>query len=274
MRTLCRLLKVSKSSYYQFIASQASQKNCDNKELVSHIKEIQSHNYHSYGYRRVQAKLKQNGLNCSKRRLQKLMKVHQLSPKHKKKFTITTNSQHNRTIKPNILGRQFKVNSPNTHWVSDLTYVKTNTGWAYLAVIIDLYSRAVVGWSIDRQMPTSLILQALNAALGERNPQEGLMFHSDRGIQYASDIFQKALHDHGVKSSMSRKGNCWDNAVAESFFKTIKSELSLEKNNLCFEKTKVNISKYIDEFYNHSRLHSHTGYKPPFLFEKEAWLPG
>jgi putative transposase len=273
VQVLCRLLNIPKSSYYQFIAN-AGRKECGDKELVSQIKEIQSHNYHSYGYRRVQEKLKQSGLNCSKRRLQKTMKKYQLNPKYKKKCRITTNSQHNRTIKGNKLDRQFKVNSPNTHWVSDLTYVKTNTGWAYLAVIIDLYSRAVVGWSIDRQMPTSLILQALNTALGDRNPKEGLIFHSDRGIQYASDIFQKALHDHGVESSMSRKGNCWDNAVAESFFKTIKSELSLERNNLCFDKTKANISKYIDEFYNHSRLHSYTGYKPPFLFEKEAWLPG
>jgi len=221
----------------------------------------------------MHVKLKHNGLNCGKKKVQNLMKVYQLGPKRKKKFIITTNSQHNRTIAPNILKRQFKIDSPNTHWVSDLTYIKTKTGWAYLAVIIDLYSRAVVGWSIDRQMPAHLVLEAFNTAIEERNPQDGLLLHSDRGIQYASDIFQKALQDHGVKSSMSRKGNCWDNAVAESFFKTIKSELNLEKNNLCFEETKANISKYIDEFYNHSRLHSYTGYKPPLSFEKEACFP-
>jgi putative transposase len=234
------------------------------------MKAIQKESYHSYGYRRMYAKLKHNDLKCSKKRVQKLMKVYQLSSKRKKKFTITTNSQHNRTIAPNILKRQFKVSSPNTHWVSDLTYVKTKTGWAYLAVIIDLYSRAVVGWSIDKQMPTFLVLDALNIAIENRNPPGDLLFHSDRGIQYASEIFQRALHSHGIKCSMSRKGDCWDNAVAESFFKTIKSELNLEKNNLCFEETKANISKYIDGFYNHSRLHSYTGYKPPLQFEKTA----
>lgn len=237
---------------------------------MSQIKAIQEESYHSYGYRRMYVKLKNHGFKCNKKRVQKLMKTYQLSAKRKKKFIITTNSQHNRTIAPNRLNRQFNVSSPNTHWVSDLTYIQTKTGWAYLAVIIDLYSRAVIGWSIDKQMPTFLVLNALNTAIENRNPQSGLVFHSDRGIQYASDIFQRVLHDHGIKSSMSRKGDCWDNAVAESFFKTIKSELNLEKNNLCFEETKATISKYIDDFYNHSRLHSYTGYKPPLQFEKVA----
>jgi transposase InsO family protein len=273
VRTLCRLLNVSKSGFYQFVANILNQSKCDNEKLVSQIKGIQEENYYSYGYRRIHIKLKYDGLRCSKKKVQKLMKIYQLSPKRKKKFTITTNSQHNRTIAPNLLNRQFKTSSPNTHWVSDLTYVRTKAGWAYLAVVIDLYSRAVVGWSIDRQMPAFLVLDALNTAIEKRNPQDGLLFHSDRGIQYASDIFQRVLHIHGIKSSMSRKGDCWDNAVAESFFKTIKSELNLEKNNLCFEETKANISKYIDEFYNQSRLHSYTGYKPPFLFEKVAGFP-
>lgn len=270
MRTLCKLLNVSKSGYYQFAAKTPTQRDCDNVELVAQIKTIQKESYHSYGYRRIYVKLKHHGLKCSKNRVQKLMRTYQLNAKRKKKFTVTTNSQHNRTIAPNMLMRQFKVSSPNTHWVSDLTYIRTKAGWAYLAVIIDLYSRAVVGWSIDRQMPTYLVLDALNAAIKSRRPQEGLLFHSDRGIQYASDIFQRELYYHGIKSSMSRKGDCWDNAVAESFFKTIKSELNLEKNSLCFEETKVNISKYIDEFYNHSRLHSYIGYKPPLHFEKMA----
>ena len=270
MRTLCRLLNASKSGYYQFTATTLSQRECDNAGLVSQIKTIQKESYQSYGYRRMHVKLKRRGLKCGKNRVQQLMKIHQLSAKRKKKFTITTNSQHNRTIAPNILQRQFNANSPNTHWVSDLTYIRTKTGWAYLAVIIDLYSRAVVGWSIDQQMPTFLILDALNAAIENRNPKSGLIFHSDRGIQYASDIFQRALQQHGMRSSMSRKGDCWDNAVAESFFKTMKSDLNLEKNNVCFKETKANISKYIDEFYNHSRLHSYIGYKPPLRFEKMA----
>lgn len=234
------------------------------------MKTIQKENYSSYGYRRMHAKLKLHGWKCGKNKVQELMKTYQVNAKRKKKFVNTTNSQHNRTVSPNILKRQFKVVSRNTHWVSDLTYIRTKTGWAYLVVIIDLYSRAVVGWSMDKQMPTFLVLDALNIAIESRKPESDLIFHSDRGIQYASDIFQKALFNYGIKSSMSRKGDCWDNAVAESFFKTIKSELNLEKNNLGYEETKQTVAKYIDEFYNHSRLHSYIGYKPPFQFEKMA----
>jgi putative transposase len=171
VRILCRLLNVSKSGYYQFVAANQSQRKCDNEKLVAQIKIIQKESYHSYGYRRMHAKLKQGGLKCGRNKVQKLMKAYQLSAKRKKKFIVTTNSQHNRTIAPNILKRQFKANSPNTHWVSDLTYIRTKTGWAYLAIIIDLYSRAVVGWSIDKQMPTFLVIEALNTALGKRNPE-------------------------------------------------------------------------------------------------------
>lgn len=218
----------------------------------------------------MHVKLKHYGLQCGKNRVQYLMKTYDLSAKRKKRFINTTLSQHDRTISPNLLNRQFNVSLPNTNWVSDITYIRTSTGWAYLAVIIDLYSRAVVGWSIDKQMPAFLVLDALNAAIGTRKPRSGLLFHSDRGVQYASDQFQRTLNSHGIKGSMSRKGDCWDNAVAESFFKTIKTELKLEKNNLSFEETKANVSKYIDEFYNHSRLHSYIGYKPPLQFEKVA----
>lgn len=270
MRTLCRLLKASKSGYYQFASKTPSRRECDNAELISQIKTIQKESYHSYGYRRMHVKLKNSGLQCGKNRVQNLMKAYQLSAKRKKRFTITTLGQHDRTISPNILKRQFNASLPNTHWVADLTYIRTKTGWAYLAVVIDLYSRAVVGWSIDKQMPTFLVLDALNTAIETRKPRSGLLFHSDRGVQYASDQFQRALHSHGIIGSMSRKGDCWDNAVAESFFKTIKTELNLEKNNLSFEETKANISKYIDEFYNHSRLHSYVGYKSPLQFEKVA----
>ena len=270
MRTLCRLLKASKSGYYQFSTTTPTRRECDNAELVSQIKAIHKESYSSYGYRRMHVKLKHGGLQCGKNRVQHLMKTYQLSAKRKKRFINTTLSQHDRTISPNLLKRQFNASLPNTHWVSDLTYIRTKTGWAYLAVIIDLYSRAVVGWSIDKQMPTFLVLDALNTAIGTRKPRSGLLFHSDRGVQYASDQFQRTLNSHGIKGSMSRKGDCWDNAVAESFFKTIKTELKLEKNNLSFEETKANVSKYIDEFYNHSRLHSYIGYKPPLQFEKVA----
>lgn len=245
-------------------------KKSQNTVIVDHIRSIQSQSYHSYGYRRVHAKLTQEQVKCGKNKVQALMKAHKLNAKRKKKHVVTTHSQHNRTIKPNLLNRQFKVTKPNTHWVSDISYVRTKAGWAYLAVIIDLYSRSVVGWSMDRQIQTFLVLNALESAIKERKPQRGLIFHSDRGIQYASDIFQKVLHRHGIIGSMSRKGDCWDNAVAESFFKTIKSDLGLRKNRLSFDDTEQEIAKYIDEFYNNCRLHSYTGYMPPLQFEMAA----
>ena len=195
------------------------------------------------------------------------MKDNNLTIKPKRRFIYGRKTAHNRIITPNLLQRKFDVAQPNTHWVSDITYIRTKSGWLYLAVIIDLYSRAVVGWETSNAINTQLVLQALKSAIIERNPLHGLILHSDRGVQYANFEFHHTLKKHGIISSMSRQGNCWDNAVAESFFKSLKNELKIDKKMESLGKTNQSIQKYIDSFYNTDRLHSSLKYMPPHDFE-------
>lgn len=198
------------------------------------------------------------------------MKTNNIVSKVKKKFKATTNSRHSLPVAKNILNREFTVNSSNTHWVGDISYIWTKEGWLYLATVIDLYSRAVVGWSLQERMTTTLIEDALLMAIWRRKPRAGLIFHSDRGSQYASESFRKLLLLHQIISSMSRKGNCWDNAVAESFFKIIKTELTYHCDYVTREEARQSIFEYIEVFYNRKRLHSSIGYMAPMQFEMAA----
>ena len=192
--------------------------------------------------------------------------------KQKRKFKVTTDSKHDLPVAPNLLNRGFEVQEPDRAYVSDITYIWTQEGWLYLAVVIDLFSRQVVGWSMSNRMKTDLIINALTMARWRRQPGTGLMFHSDRGSQYCSKRFQKELKDHGMISSMSRKGNCWDNAVAESFFGSLKTERVFFANYKTREDAKRDIVDYIEMFYNSRRRHSYLGYVSPKEFEEQRLL--
>jgi transposase InsO family protein len=195
------------------------------------------------------------------------MQEAQLVCKTKRRFRATTNSKHNLPIAPNQLARQFEVNQPNQVYVGDITYIHTQEGWLYLAVVIDLYSRHIVGWSMAERMKTKLVNNALIMAIWKRKPAKGLLWHTDRGSQYASDSHRKLLKQHGIQQSMSRKGNCWDNAVSESFFHTLKTECVNHENYATRDAAKKSIFDYIEVFYNRQRLHSNNGYLSPVEFE-------
>ena len=241
-----------------------------NNLLLNEIKQIFNNSKQRYGFRKVYKQLKQKGIACSKNRVALLMKKNDVISKVKKKFKATTNSNHNLPVADNILNRQFTVTLPNKCWVGDISYIDTGEGWMYLATVIDLYSRAVVDWSLDNRMTSKLFEDAFLQAVWKRKPGKNLIFHSDLGSQYASKSFQKLLKNYYVIPSMSRKGNCWDNAIAESFFKTIKSELVYHCNYATREEARNSIFEYIETFYNSKRLHSSIGYVSPMQFEKVA----
>jgi len=195
------------------------------------------------------------------------MREEKLQVQTKRKFKATTNSNHDKPIAPNLLKREFTVSSPDIAYVGDITYIATREGWLYLAVVIDLFSRAVVGWSMDSRMKTQLVNDAMLMAIWKRKPAKGFIFHSDQGSQYASDNYRKTLSTHGAISSMSKKGDCWDNAVAESFFHTIKTELVHHCDFKTREEARAAIFEYIEVFYNRQRLHSANNYEAPLTFE-------
>ena len=199
------------------------------------------------------------------------MKLAGVTAKQKKKFKATTDSKHDFPVSPNLLKRQFEVQESDTVYVSDITYIWTHEGWLYLAVVLDLFSRQVVGWSLSNRMTKKLIMSALRMAIWRRRPALGLLFHSDRGSQYCSNDFKKMLNTHGMISSMSRKGDCWDNAVAESFFGSLKTERGFFSNYVTREEARRDVIDYIEMFYNSNRRHSYLGYVSPKEFEK-LWL--
>ncbi len=270
---MCRVFKVNMSSYYHWIRSGCIVEKVD-EELNSLIKSIFKAGREAYGQRRIkEALLSKYGLIVSKRRIGNIMKSLNLIPKMRKKFKVnTTDSNHNLPIAPNILDRDFNSDLADTKYVGDITYIHTAEGWLYLATVIDLFSRKVVGWSMDDNMRVSLVNDALEMAIKRRNPPAGLIWHTDRGSQYASYAHKDLLQEHGIIQSMSRKGNCWDNAVAESFFHLLKTEFT---NHEIFEtRAKANemIFEYIEVFYNKQRMHSSNNYLSPTEFEEKMLL--
>jgi transposase InsO family protein len=207
------------------------------------------------------------GFSCGRNKAATVMKLAGVSAKQKKKFKVTTDSKHKLPVAPNLLNRKFTVSEPDRIYVSDITYLWTQEGWLYLAIILDLYSRQVVGWSLNRRMTRTLVIDALRMAVWQRKPERGLLFHSDRGSQYCSTDFQKMLKMYGMISSMSRKGNCWDNSVAESFFGSLKTERVFFSNYKTREEARQDVIDYIEMFYNSRRRHSYLGYVSPREFE-------
>lgn len=264
---MCQVLKVDKSSYYHWVRNGCKVQKTDEK-LNELIKTIFLQSRQTYGTRRIKEQLiKKYELIVSKRQIKNILKQLELSVKIKRKYKTTTNSKHNLPIVPNILNRDFYATKPNEKYVGDITYISTMQGWLYLAIVIDLYSRKIVGWSIDERMKVSLVNSALKMALISRKPPKGLIWHTDRGNQYASFEHRDLLKRYGIVQSMSRRGNCYDNAVAESFFHSLKTELIQYEIYHTREQAKESIFEYIECFYNKERLHSTNRNLSPIEFE-------
>jgi len=222
----------------------------------------------TYGSPRIHQKLLREGYQVSKKRIERLMQELNICAVAKKKYRATTDSKHTQPVAANSLNRNFRVNKPNQVWVADITYVYTQEGWLYLSTIMDLYSRKIIGWSLKNRITPDLVIEALNMAIKQRKPGRGLLLHSDRGSQYASYCYQVLLKRYGILCSMSRKGNCWDNAVMESFYRTLKVELIYLKKYEMRIQARRDIFEYIEIFYNRERLHSSIGYHSPEEYEK------
>jgi len=264
---MCDVLSVSRSGYYAWRHKPASKRKQANAKLLKDIRSAHRNSREAYGSPRIYQALKEQGIPCSESRVARLMREDGLRAKMKRRFKATTNSKHDLPIAPNLLQRDFSPAEPNQVYAGDITYIWTTEGWLYLAVVIDLFSRSVVGWAMDKRMTRQLVMDALTMAVRRRRPPSGLIFHSDRGSQYASADFQTLLAKHGMLCSMSRKGDCWDNAPVESFFGSLKQELVFHKRYPTRFHARQSIFDYIERFYNRSRLHSTLGYKSPANFE-------
>lgn len=269
VQLMCQMLSVSRSGYYAFCNRKPSGREQANQVLDAQIQKIHSTHKGRYGSPRIHRELEAQGNKCGRHRVARRLQVLGLKAKPKKRFMVTTDSRHNLPVAPNLLERDFTATAINQKWVGDITYIWTTDGWMYLATIIDLYSRAVIGWSLQDSMPKELVCDALLMALWRRGFPKDVIVHSDRGSQYCSDVYQQLIKDHSLKCSMSRKGDCWDNAVAESFFHTLKTELIYELNYKTKGETKQNIFEYLEVYYNRNRRHSSIGYQTPYEFENQ-----
>ena len=265
---MCRVFEVSRSGFYEWLSRPESARKQADRQLTEGIKQAFEDSRQTYGTRRIQNDLDQQGQCVSRARIGRLMRQAGLRGKTRRRFRATTNSNHTLPVAPNRLDRQFQVAEPDRVYVGDITYVATGEGWLYLAVFLDLFSRQVVGWAMSAWMTADLVVDALQMARWRRRPDKGLLVHSDRGSQYASGRFQTMLKDHGYIGSMSRKGNCWDNAPAESFFHTLKTELIHHCRFETREEAKQQIFEYIEVFYNRQRKHSTVGYQTPAEFDQ------
>ena len=268
---MCQVLEVSASGYYAWRRRPVSQREQDNQELLAQIKEVHAASRKTYGSPRVHAELVQQGTQCNKKRVERLMRVNDIRGKQRGRRRVkTTDSAHDLPVAPNVLNRQFEADAPNQKWVTDITYIPTDEGWLYLAAVLDLFSRRVIGWSMARTLCTSLVKNALRMAIADRHPQAGLLHHSDRGSQYASADYQSLMDAHEMVVSMSRTGNCYDNAPMESFFGTLKCELVHDRHYGTHAEARQDIFEYIEVFYNRKRRHSSLGYLSPVEYEQSG----
>ncbi|QRK05536.1 IS3 family transposase [Archangium violaceum] len=264
---MCEQLGVSRSGYYAWKERPESARDKADRALAEEVTRIHRDSRGTYGSPRVHAELRARGQRVSRKRVARLMNEHDIAARKRRRFVRTTDSRHNQPVAPNILERNFSPGQPNSTWATDITYVGTGQGWLYLAVVMDLFSRKVVGWSMSENIDRHLVLNALDMALEGRQPPQGLLHHSDRGSQYASTDYQQALAARGIQCSMSRKGNCWDNAVVESFFSSLKQELVYTTAFATHEQARLALFEYIEVFYNRQRRHSSLGYVSPVDFE-------
>lgn len=267
---MCRNLGVSSSGYYGWLNRKTSDRSQKNEQLLIEIRRVHYEFRQAYGAIKIWRELKSQGLDCGKNRVARLRKVNGIETKRRRRFKLTTKSKRTQRIAPNIVDRCFKTAEPNRVWCGDVTYIATRTGWLYLAIMIDLFSRKVIGWSMSEENNKQLVLNALDMAIAARKPPAGVVHHTDRGSLYASDEYVAKLGLNRMIQSMSRKGDCWDNAVAESFFGTLRNELILGKPFGSREEARGEVFSYIEIFYNRKRMHRTLGYKTPAMFEQSV----
>jgi putative transposase len=270
VRLMCRLLQVSPGGYYTWRDRPAHACQQRRQTLVVEIQAIHRQFKERYGSPRIYKELRARGLDCCVNTVAKLMRQQGIAAKTKRKFRCTTDSDHDRPVADNLLDRQFEPTAVNQVWVADITYIPTREGWLYLAAVEDLYSRQIVGWSMSERITSRLVVDALEMAIRRRLPGEGLLTHSDRGSQYASDHYQRLLERHAITCSMSRRGDCWDNAPMESFFATLKKELIHHEDYQNRSEARASVFEYIEVFYNRVRRHSALGYLSPVEYEQAA----
>lgn len=267
---LCEVMNVSPRGFRAFRSRPASRRQRTDMVVLAHIKEQSRLSLGSYGRPRMTEELKEVGIDVGHRRVGRLMRENGIAVERTRKFKATTDSDHTFNIAPNLLDRDFSAAGPNQKWAGDISYIWTREGWLYLAVILDLHSRRVIGWAVSNRMKRDLAIRALKMAIAFRAPPKGCIFHSDRGSQYCSHGYQKILRRHGLLASMSGKGNCYDNAAVETFFKTIKAELIWRRSWETRRQAEMAIFEYINGFYNPRRRHSALGWKSPVAFERKV----
>ena len=264
---MCRVLKVSASGYYGWVVRPSSSRCEANKQLLTQIQRIHKESREAYGSLKTWKALDDQGIACGKHRVARLRRMNGIEARRRRRFKVTTNSKNTEWIAPNLLNRCFRAERPNQVWVGDVTSIATRMGWLYLAVLLDLYSRKIIGWSMSNRIDKQLVLNALDMALLRRQPDSEVLHHTDRGSIYASDEYREKLSVHQLSSSMSRKGDCYDNAVAESFFSTLKNELVAGELFESRDRARVEIFQYIEVFYNRQRIHQSLNYLTPEKME-------
>lgn len=266
---MSKMLQVSRNGYYQFVKSRLSKRSDENNLLLSKIRKVHEESRCTYGSPRVHAELIEQGEHCSRKRVSQLMRKAGIAAKMKKRFKKTTRVNPKAAAAPNLLKQNFTATKPNQRWVADITYVATGEGWLYVAAVLDLFSRRVIGLAMSERITTDLVMNALKQALVRRQPEPGLLHHSDKGCQYTSSDFQQLLKSHQIIVSMSGTGNCFDNAAMESFFHTLKTEHIYFEYYLTREQAKLSIFEWVEIFYNRNRRHSTLGYLTPMAFENK-----
>ena len=267
---MCGALSVSRSGYYDWTGRGPSRREQSNRELDRRIGEIFAHHRQRYGVPRITEALHDEGIDCSENRVARRMQALGLKAIQAKKFKVTTDSNHSKPVAPDLIEQDFSAAAPNQKWTSDISTVWTDEGWLYLAVVMDLYSRAIVGWSMNQRMTQQLVCDALTMALFRRRFPKGTIIHSDRGSQYCSKRYQRLIKNNGLRCSMGRKANCYDNAVTESFFHTLKVELVYRERYTTRGRARSSIFEYIEMYYNRQRKHSAIGHRIPMLFEQAS----
>ena len=268
---MCQMLNIKRSAYYDWLNRAESKRKQNDNDLVKEIRRVHKESRNTYGVRRIKAQLNKENIVCGKHKISRLMNENNIHSKLKRKFKATTYSDHKYPVAPNLLNQNFKAEKPNEKKVGDIIYVGTEEGWLYLASIEDLFQKEVVGWSLNTRMTRDMTIAAMEQAIKKHRPDAGLIFHSDRGVQYAAMDYQELLSKNQIVQSMSRKGNCYDNACGESFFASLKKDLIYGKKFKTIEEAKLAIVDYIETFYNCKRLHSSLGYKSPKEYIEEYY---
>lgn len=270
MRRMCRVLGVSRSGYYAWRDRPLSRRSQANRQLVREIRRVHAAARGVYGALKTWQQLRAQGIRCGKHRVARLRRRHGIAATRWRRFKITTHARKGQGVTPDLVQRGFTAAAPNRVWVGDVTCVPTREGWLYVAVLLDLYSRKVVGWAMAERINTALVLRALQMALVTRRPPPGLIHHTDRGAIYAAQEYRAQLTAHGLAPSMGRTGDCYDNAVAESFFSTVKNELTIEQRYASRRDAQTAVFEYIEVFYNRQRIHQTLGYRSPQHVEEQA----